>query len=117
VGPVEYPWGAYYPPKWDDGNYAILENGTDDPKKVGVDGIYGTAPVGSFKPNALGFYDLGGNAAEWVLDEKNQRKLPLVSRGGSWNRGAAHCRAAGRDTDVPGLNYHLGLRPALVLSH
>ena len=44
VGTSTYPWGDYFPPKWDDGNYAILEDGKDDPKRIGVDGILGTAP-------------------------------------------------------------------------
>jgi hypothetical protein len=52
VGTSKYPWGEYYPPKWDDGNYAILEDGKDDPKRVGVDGIFGTTPAGCFKPVA-----------------------------------------------------------------
>jgi formylglycine-generating enzyme required for sulfatase activity len=60
--------GEYYPPKWDDGNYAILEDGKDDPKRVGTDGILGTTPAGCFKPNALGFYELGGNVTEWMGD-------------------------------------------------
>ena len=37
VGTSTYPWGDYFPPHWDDGNYAILADGKDDPKKIGVD--------------------------------------------------------------------------------
>jgi formylglycine-generating enzyme required for sulfatase activity len=69
VGQTKYPWGDYFPPKWDDGNYAILEDGKEDLARVGADGIKETAPVGSFKPNALGFYDLGGNVAEWMWND------------------------------------------------
>ncbi|MEI7775871.1 MAG: SUMF1/EgtB/PvdO family nonheme iron enzyme, partial [Verrucomicrobiota bacterium] len=89
VGTSKYPWGEYYPPHWDDGNYAIGEDGKDDPKNIGVDGIFGTAPVGSFKPNVLGFYDLGGNVAEWMLDESVIRKHQREQRGGYWNFGGA----------------------------
>jgi tetratricopeptide (TPR) repeat protein len=46
VGTSTYPWGDYYPPHWDDGNYSILADGKEDPKQVGLDGILGTAPVG-----------------------------------------------------------------------
>jgi formylglycine-generating enzyme required for sulfatase activity len=99
VGKTKYPWGEYFPPKKEDGNYAILADGKDDPAKVGVDGIKGTAPVGSFKPNALGFYDLGGNVEEWMLDgfdEKNPKANP-VNRGGNWGSIASNCAVVGRN--------------------
>jgi tetratricopeptide (TPR) repeat protein len=96
VGRSLYPWGDHFPPKWDDGNYAILEDGKEDPKKFGVDGIRGTAPVGSFKPNLLGFYHLGGNAAEWTQDEINKNGV-CIYRGGDWfNGGEENARSAQR---------------------
>jgi serine/threonine protein kinase len=84
VGTTKYPWGEYFPPNWDDGNYAVAEDGKDDPAKVGVDGIKGTAPVGSFKMNVLGFYDLGGNVGEWMWDGLDPRNGVRVLRGGNW---------------------------------
>ncbi len=85
AGKSKYPWGDSFPPKPDEGNYAVLESGQADGRKIGVDGIKGTAPVASFKPNSLGFYDLGGNVQEWMLDgmEKDARVL----RGCDWWKG------------------------------
>jgi formylglycine-generating enzyme required for sulfatase activity len=110
VGKTKYPWGEYFPPKKEDGNYRILADGKDDPARVGVDGIKGTAPVGSFKANALGFYDLGGNVEEWMLDgfdEKNP-KAYRVFRGGLWNNTASNCTVVHRGNSPPtgsGTNY------------
>jgi hypothetical protein len=84
VGTTKYPWGDHYPPIWNDGNYAMTERGTRDPQQVGVDGIKGTAPVGSFNANLLGFYDLGGNVAEWMWDGRDVNLDKRILRGGSW---------------------------------
>ncbi len=94
VGTSSYPWGDDFPPHWDDGNYSITADGKRDAAQVGVDGIKGTAPVASFKPNALGFYDLGGNAWEWMWDEADSRTGNHVLRGSGWH-------AIGRETATP----------------
>jgi serine/threonine protein kinase len=114
VGTSRYPWGDYYPPNWDDGNYAVAEDGKDDPAKVGVDGIKGTAPVGSFKMNVLGFYDLGGNAGEWMWDGLDEKTGKRVIRGGDWYDLAARCSVASRTSNLPVNRFnHFGLRVAL----
>ncbi len=99
VGPSKYPWGQYYPPNWDDGNYAAGAGLGQDPEKKGFDGIYGTAPVASFKPNALGFYDLGGNAAEWTADLGPDKKGPRFLRGGSWINYNVGCTSSFKETN------------------
>jgi formylglycine-generating enzyme required for sulfatase activity len=66
----KYPWGDALPVPAGAGNFGdrsaqpLLQqviDGVDDGNPV-------TAPVGAFAPNALGFYDLGGNVAEWTGD-------------------------------------------------
>ncbi|MBM4203733.1 MAG: PEGA domain-containing protein [Gammaproteobacteria bacterium] len=67
---LRFPWGDNMPPPDRHGNYAdraashlvgrtILQYN---------DNHVVTAPVGSYKPNHKGIYDLGGNVAEWVND-------------------------------------------------
>lgn len=67
-----------------------------------------TAPVGSYKPNAWGLYDMHGNVYEWVEDVHTDNYLDLptdgsanagngegrtrVLRGGSWKDLAWFCR-------------------------
>ena len=74
------------------------------------DGYAFTSPVGSYKPNAFGLYDMQGNLWQWVLDSwtENYNQAPTdssdwpdvgvyrVLRGGSWSIGPLYLRSAKR---------------------
>ena len=92
----------------------MAEDGKADPAKVGVDGIKGTAPGGSFKATVLGFYNLGGNGNEFMWDELNEKTGKRVLRGGQWSSAAGGCAVAGRVINDPGnRNRDIGFRVAL----
>jgi formylglycine-generating enzyme required for sulfatase activity len=80
------------------------------------DGQITTAPVGTFKPNPWGLYDILGNVGEWVEDcyVGNYEEAPKdgtafatedcssrVVRGGSWSYVPRDLRAAFRDVVTP----------------
>ncbi|MCH8293586.1 VCBS repeat-containing protein [Candidatus Poribacteria bacterium] len=118
-----YPWGDAWPPPPNAGNF--LGN---------TDGYTSTSPVGSFKPNGYGIYDLVGNVAEWCLDvysegyyraspQRNPINKPMqdirvlrVVRGGGWSGTAIQLRCAYRGRDIPSNKYNLlGFRCVLEL--
>ena len=82
----------------------------------GRDGYKWTAPVGKFRPNAFGLYDMHGNAWEWCsdwYDEKYYENSPKedpqgptagslrVLRGGGFSDTTVDLRAAYRNGESP----------------
>jgi len=83
-----YPWGTQFPPPAGAGNFADQTAKiyfTNWPNITNyTDGFVTTSPVGSFTPNALGIYDLAGNALEWCGDFYDVSHKQRVLRGGAW---------------------------------
>jgi formylglycine-generating enzyme required for sulfatase activity len=96
-----FPWSGGFPPRMATGNFADESARRLLPNIISgyTDTFPVTSPVGSFPPNKGGFYDMGGNVAEWCNDyyaayisSKQNQSDPLgpetgahrVVRGSSW---------------------------------
>lgn len=123
--PSRYPWSGKYPPTSQAGNFADAQIADTLAHVVpGYDDRYrGSAPVGSYAAYPAGFFDLGGNVAEWMHDYyavyPGMAKQPVtdpsgpasgdhhVVRGSSWRHGSiSELRLSYRD-------YSRGPRPDL----
>ena len=123
---LRFPWGEALPPPDRHGNYADRSAGHLVGRIIfGYNDNYAVAaPVGTFKADARGFFDLGGNVAEWVNDYYQhpapENTGPLgpdsgeyhVIRGASWMHGTVtDLRLSFRDYGIEGRR-DLGFRIA-----
>ena len=92
------------------------------------DGYVVTAPVGKFRPNGFGLFDMLGNVTEWCEDvygaaayPRHERNNPVfrdagagagrVIRGGCWHSRPDRVRVAARSSGLPeGMSDDLGFR-------
>ncbi len=83
-----YPWGDDESLARDYANYS---------RTSGKDKWGCSAPIGSFKPNGYGLYDMAGNVWEWCNDWYDIHRHTKVLRGGSWSNITLNLRLASRN--------------------
>lgn len=114
-----YPWGTGFPPPAGSGNYRDTTSAAKfDKTSIDgyTDGYAVTATVGSFKANALGLYDLGGNVWEWTSSPYEPGSESYAQRGASWREFATSAtRSSYREDSHAGMRYmDIGFRCVLV---
>ncbi|WP_395750737.1 protein kinase domain-containing protein [Prosthecobacter sp.] len=81
-----YPWGFIWPPPAKSGNF--MDKSADKTGKKSIpnydDGFAEVSPVGSFRADGRGLFDLSGNLWEWVSDSWGDMPDQGVLRGGAY---------------------------------
>jgi formylglycine-generating enzyme required for sulfatase activity len=99
----DYYWGNNWPPPPGVGNFADEATRADGwPTHLSIiagysDGCSRTAPVGSFKANSCGLYDMPGNVFEWCADYFDERRSTRILRGCHWGASEPRWSAAPDD--------------------
>ncbi|MBK7875251.1 MAG: SUMF1/EgtB/PvdO family nonheme iron enzyme [Planctomycetes bacterium] len=97
-----------------------------------LDGYVVHAPVGTYRANPFGLFDVHGNVREWCRDGYGHYEHPersgdgerqmsdpgdRVIRGGGWDITAKSARSSNRDAGFPSAtDGYLGLRPSRVIT-
>lgn len=111
--PSAFPWGKSWPPPGDQANVA---GPTALPGPAWPGGLL---PVKSLRANALGFFDLVGNAAEWCRDVRLSATGERIHCGGSFLSSAPEDLRDGGACGIPANDRRpdLGFRLSLELTH
>jgi hypothetical protein len=87
-----FPWGSQWPPPVGAGNLG---------RALNADDYDFTSPVGSFKPNRNGLFDMAGNVRQWCRDTYLGNDRIRVLRGSSWTTIFKESLLSSSRTDAP----------------